>query len=85
VDCSGTTPDGKSFGDIKELRRLLAQDPSQLAHGVTRHLLTYATGELVSPLDQSAIEAIVSGAAKDTYGLRSLIHGIVQSDLFRSK
>ena len=30
-------------------------------------------------------DAIVSAAAKDDYGLRSLVHGVVQSELFRSK
>ena len=85
VDCSGTTPDGKPFTSIQELRQLLAQKPDQLARGVTRHLLTYATGEPATPIDQPAIEAIVKDAAKDQYGLRSLVHGVIQSELFRTK
>ena len=85
MDCSGTTPDGKSFTGIQELRTLLAKNPDQLARGVTRHLLTYATGEPATPLDQPTIDAIVSGAKQDDYGLRSLVQGVVQSELFRSK
>ncbi len=85
VDCSGETPDGKPFADIRELRRILADNPAQLARGVTRHLVTYATGAPATRIDQPAIEAIVQSTTKDGYGLRSLVHGVVQSELFRWK
>ena len=85
VDCSGKTPTGQSFADIRELRKVIAQNPAQLARGVTRHLVTYATGAPPTRLDQPALDAIVTAAAKDQHGLRSLIHGVVQSELFRSK
>ncbi len=85
VDPSGKTPDGQPFGGIAELRQLLAKKPDQLARGVTRHLVTYATGAPATRLDQPAIDAIVSATAKDDYGLRSLVHALVQSELFRWK
>ena len=85
VDCSGKTPTGQTFADIRELRKAVAQNPAQLARGVTRHLVTYATGAPATRLDQPAIESIVTAAAKDNHGLRSLVHGVVQSELFRSK
>ena len=85
VDCSGKTPTGQTFADIRELRKAVAQNPAQLARGVTRHLVTYATGAPATRLDQPAIESIVTAAAKNNHGLRSLVHGVVQSELFRSK
>jgi hypothetical protein len=85
VDCSGATPDGKTFGGIDELRRMVAANPAQLARGIVRHLLTYATGEPATALDDPAITAIVQEGAKDNYGVRTLVHGVVQSELFRSK
>jgi len=85
VDCSGKTPDGKPFAGIAELRKLLSENAEQLARGVTRHLMTYATATPASPLDQKAIDDIVKSAAADNYGLRSLVHGIVQSELFQWK
>ena len=85
VDCSGKTPTGQTFADIRELRKLVAANPAQLARGVTRHLVTYATGTPASRLDQPAIEAIVTAAAKDKHGLRALVHGVVQSELFHWK
>jgi hypothetical protein len=85
VDSTGVTPDGKAFAGVKQLRELMAKQPDQLARGVTRHLLTYATGQPATHLDHSTIDSIVQGAVHDDYGLRSLVHGIVQSETFRSK
>ena len=85
VDCSGKTPDGRAFAGIAELRQMLAKNPEQLARGVTRHLVTYATGTPPTRIDEPAIEAIVKNAAPGDYGLRSLVHAVVQSELFRSK
>jgi mono/diheme cytochrome c family protein len=85
VDTTGVAPDGAAFTGVKQLREMLAKNPDQLARGVTRHLLTYATGQPATPLDQPAIEAIVKSAASDDYGLRSLVHGVVQSQAFQKK
>jgi mono/diheme cytochrome c family protein len=85
VDASGVTPQGEAFSNVKQLRQMLAKDPAALARGVTRHLLTYATGEPTSPMDQATLDAIVTQAASEKFGLRSLVHGVIQSDLFRSK
>ena len=85
VDASGITPEGHSFQDIKELRKYLSSHPEKLAWGVTWHLVTYATGEESSALDREAIGDIVKASAKKGYGLRSLIHELVKSKLFRFK
>lgn len=85
VDASGVTPDGKEFTDIVALREILKTQPEKLAWGVTWHLATHATGTPSGPLDRRAIQAIVDGAAKEGHGLRSLVHGLVQSELFRTK
>ena len=85
VDATGKTPDGQPFTGIADLRQLLAKKPEQLARGVTRHLVTYATGAPATRLDQPAIDTIVAAAAREDYGLRSLVHALVQSELFRWK
>lgn len=84
VDSSGKTPDGKPFAGIVELRKLLAAKPEQLARGLARHLVTYATGAPATSLDQAAIDALVKSVGGE-YGLRSLVHGVVQSEMFRWK
>ncbi len=85
VDSTGISPEGAAFSGIKQLREILAKHPDQLARGVTRNLVTYSTGSPASQLDQKAIDAIVKNSQPDDYGLRSIIHGVIQSDLFRSK
>ena len=85
VDCSGVTPDGKPFENVQQLRAMLARHPERLARGVTRHLVTYATGAPATWVDERAIDAIVQSAAAEDYGVRSLVHAVVQSELFRSK
>ncbi len=85
VDSAGTTPDGKDFKGITDLREKLAENPARLAHGVVRHLITYATGQPATAVDTPAIQTIVKSTAKDKYGLRSLVHAVVQSDVFRMK
>jgi Protein of unknown function (DUF1592)/Protein of unknown function (DUF1588)/Protein of unknown function (DUF1585)/Protein of unknown function (DUF1587) len=82
VEPSGETPDGQAFAGIVELRKLLAKDPEPMARGVARHLVTYATGAPARRADQPAIERIVRKAAPDSHGLRSLIHAVVQSEIF---
>ena len=85
VDSAGVTPDGKPFQGIAEVRARLSKNPAQLAQGVVRHLVTYATGQPATAVDTPAVQAIVESTARDEYGLRSLVHGVVQSDVFQMK
>ena len=92
--CASTSPQSSVLGpqkqlptssDIADLRKQLAENPEQLAIGVTRHLVTYATGMPAGALDQKAVEVIAKSAKAEDYGLRSLLHAMIQSDLFRMK
>lgn len=85
VDASGTLPDGRSFADIRELKRLLLADERQLARNLASQLITYSTGAPVRFGDRPRLEAILDHAKSSDYGVESLIQAIVQSDLFRSK
>ena len=70
---------------MDELKQLLLADKDQLARALTTRLLTYATGARPTPADQPQIDAIVSEIQVKDYGLRSLVHEIVQSKAFRNK
>ncbi len=48
-------------------------------------LLTYATGAPAGFSDRAAVEQILNRTATRGYGVRSLIHEIVQSPLFQNK
>jgi hypothetical protein len=85
VDCSGTLVDGRTFSDVDALRAILVADPARLARAFTTQLITYATGAPITFADRAAVEDILSKAKAKQYGLRTILHEIIQSDLFRSK
>ncbi len=85
VDCAGTMPDGRAFADVDALRALLVAEPERLARAFSGHLVTYATGAEVSFADRAAVDALVGRAKAKGYGIRALLHEVIQSDLFRTK
>ena len=85
VDCAGVMPDGRPFTDVEQLRDLLASEPDKLARAFVGHLVTYATGAAVSFADRAAVDAVIAKAKAKDYGIRTLIHETIQSDLFRTK
>jgi mono/diheme cytochrome c family protein len=85
VDPADELPDGRRFANIDEYRKLLLNEHEQIARALTRRLTTYATGAATHPSDQAEIDAIVRKMHDRQGGLRTLVHEIVQSDLFRTK
>ena len=85
VDSAGTLPDGRPFQDVRELKRLLVQDEVPIARNLVRQLTIFATGAPVRFSDRAEIEKILDRAKASRYGLRSIVHAIVQSALFRNK
>jgi hypothetical protein len=85
VDCAGELPDGRAFKDVREFRRLLLQDELPIARNLTKQLTIYATGAPVRFSDREQIERIVERSRSRQFGLRTIVHEIVQSDLFQMK
>jgi hypothetical protein len=85
VDPAGQLADGREFTDIRDLKRLLLQDEAQIARNLTRQLLIFATGSAQRFSDREIVEQIVQGTRGRRYGVRSLIHGLIQSELFLQK
>jgi mono/diheme cytochrome c family protein len=85
VDPADVLPDGRKFKDIDELKQLLLKDKDQLARALAAQLLTYATGAAPTKADEVEIEAIVKKLRDKDYGLRTLVHEIIQSKLFQNK
>ena len=85
VDCSGQTEEGAPFNNVNEFRALLLKDESSLAKNITKKLLVFSTGAQVHFTDRQTINEIVSSSAAEGYGIKSIIHGIVQSRIFRRK
>jgi len=85
VDATGETADGRSFRDIDGFKRLLLEDPRPLARNLVAQLVTYATGAPVSFADRATVEHVLDRTSAGGYGIRSLLHEIVQSPLFMNK
>ncbi|MDX1930481.1 MAG: DUF1592 domain-containing protein, partial [Pirellulaceae bacterium] len=85
VESADTLPDGRHFADLAELKQQLLTDPKSIARCVVEKLVTYATGQPVGFDDRKAVEQILEEARESNYGLRSLVHAVVASPLFRSK
>lgn len=85
VDSSGVLPDGRDFADIHEFKAHLLTDERTIARNLARQLIVYATGAPVSFADRLEVERILDQASDSEYGVRSIIHAVVQSELFRIK
>ena len=85
VDATGELPDGRPFQDIRDFKRLLRAEDAMLARNLARQLLIFATGAPGRFGDRAEIERLVQRTTAQRYGLRSLVHEVVQSPLFQNK
>lgn len=85
VDASGSLGDGRAFQDVNEFQALIAAGDGLLLRNLARQLVIYATGRDLSFSDRAQIASIVAHAQTSGGGLRTLIHEIAQSELFRTR
>ena len=85
VDDSGKMAEGDSFKDILDFKQLLLRDEETIARNLTEQLLVYATGAPVRFADREEVAAILEKSRTSQFGVRTLIHEIVQSPLFLHK
>jgi hypothetical protein len=85
VDPSGQLTDGRTFKDVREFKQLLLKDEAQIARNLAKQMTIYATGAPVRFSDRATIEEILQKSRVSRYGVRTLIHAIVESELFQNK
>ena len=85
IDPADELQGGRRFQNIDEFKQLLLEDKDQLARALATKLLTYATGRAPEAADKAEVDAVVAKIRDKNYGLRSLVHEIVQSSIFQSK
>jgi hypothetical protein len=85
VEAGDTLPDGRRFANLPEFKRLLLANPDNIARTVAQKLMVYGTGSGLEYGDGEAIDRIVAESRKTGHGLRTLVHLVVQSQMFRSK
>lgn len=83
VDASGHTETNQRFQDIRDYKELVIMQDTQVAKGITEKVLTYATGRQLRFADRGEVNQIMSSLSKHDFGLRALIHAVVQSEMFR--
>jgi hypothetical protein len=85
VDPAGLLRDGRTFKDIDEFKQLLLGEKDQITRALAVRLVTYATGGAPEATDRPEIEGIAARVRERNYGLRTLVHEIVESRMFREK
>ena len=85
IDCAGELEDERRFSDVTEMKKLLLSDERAIARNLVHQFVVYATGAPVAFGDRAAVETILEQCEDNDYGVRSLIHALVQSELFLHK
>lgn len=85
VDASGKTSGGTAFTDIIEYKKHLLQDERAIARNLAEQFIVYATGAPVGFADRDVVSDILDKCKPSEYGVRTLIHEIIQSPLFLRK
>ncbi|MEZ6136358.1 MAG: DUF1592 domain-containing protein [Pirellulaceae bacterium] len=85
VDPSFVTAGGDAFSDFEEFCELKAHNPLPLACNLAEKLLVYGTGADISFVDRTELGKIMQTTAKENYGMRSILHAVVTSQIFLNK
>jgi len=83
VDDSGVLPNAQPFRDITEYQALLAAETDLLLKNMATQFMIYSTGRNLAFGDREEIASIVSRSQDQGGGLKTLIHEVIQSPLFR--
>jgi hypothetical protein len=85
VDSAGVLPNGRKFQNIVDLKKVLVDNEEQIARNLAKQLIVYATGAPIRFGDRPEIESILARVRPNHFGVRSLVHEIVQSETFQTK
>ncbi len=85
VDSSGVTAEGAQFSGIREYKQLLLESTEQVARNLLYRLFAFATGADIQFADRREVERILTETKTRGYPLRSLIHHVVASPIFRNR
>ncbi len=85
IDASGKLWNGTTFTDISGFKKELNSEADLVAENLVRELLIYFTGRKMGPLDDEEIEQICTSLKTKGYGMKDLIRGTLNSQIFLSK
>jgi hypothetical protein len=86
VDPAGALTSGAAFRNVREFKKLLVEREEQtVARNLVRQLVIYSTGAPAGFAGRPQVDKILADSRASGHGVRSLVHGIVQSELFQIK
>jgi len=84
VEKGDALPDGTEFDNFTEFREIILGRTDEVAHCLAEKLLIYGCGRPVNVSDREVVTRVVEETRDDDFGLRSIIHAVVDSELFQS-
>ena len=85
IDPSGVMPDGRTFKDANDFKRLLLEDHEKVALAFIEHLCTYALRRVLTVDDQEDLKAIEAEAKKNQFRVKDIVRAVALSDLIRKR
>lgn len=85
VDASGEMPDGRSFQDSVQFKKLLNEDRDQIAQAFIEHLCTYALRRVLTVDDRADLKSIADEAKQNQYRVKDIVRAVALSDLIRKR
>ena len=85
VNPAGEMPDGRSFKDANEFKRLLIEDRDKFTRAFIEHLCTYGLRRVLTVDDADDITAIAAVAKKNQAGVKDIVRAVAMSDLMRKR
>ena len=85
INPAGVLPDGRTFKDPLEFKRLLLADRDAVARAFIEHLCTYALRRVLTIDDRDDIATIAADAKKNGYRVTDILRAVALSDLMRTR
>lgn len=82
IDSAGTLPNGESFSNPADLKRLLTNRKEDLARNITERFMAYALGRTLEGYDEVVIDQLMDKISQDDYRMRTIITEVITSYLF---
>ena len=85
IEQGGTLPGGKAYDDFEQFKSLLMENQEKLARSLVEGSTSYGLGRTVEFSDGDDLDALTRQLMDEGMQARSLIHNLVQSELFQNK
>lgn len=85
VDPSGKFPDGRTYKDAAEFKKLLLADVDSFNHTFIEKLATYTLRRTMSFDDRDQLKAIAAAGKAADYRVKDILTALVTSDLFQKR